>query len=163
MKIGSIEFSSSWRRFATLTSLLIASAAAAACVSTTPPEGPNDPSSAQAHGAPIAESSPVLEDGHAPIPEAASSGAAAPSGAPQHAAHDHGAHDHASHEHAAHQDHAATAGTGAKQPPQPEDSPKQPPMYVCPMHPDVRQSEPGRCPKCGMPLELEKPKAESEQ
>lgn len=24
--------------------------------------------------------------------------------------------------------------------------------YVCPMHPDVRQSTPGRCPRCGMTL-----------
>lgn len=26
-------------------------------------------------------------------------------------------------------------------------------MYVCPMHPEVRQDKPGRCPKCGMELE----------
>ena len=25
--------------------------------------------------------------------------------------------------------------------------------YVCPMHPEVRSSSPGRCPKCGMHLE----------
>src|SRR5438552_15124153 len=25
--------------------------------------------------------------------------------------------------------------------------------YTCPMHPDVRQSRPGSCPKCGMALE----------
>jgi P-type Cu+ transporter len=25
-------------------------------------------------------------------------------------------------------------------------------IYVCPMHPDVRQSAPGRCSKCGMAL-----------
>ena len=24
--------------------------------------------------------------------------------------------------------------------------------YVCPMHPEVRQSAPGKCPKCGMNL-----------
>ncbi len=24
--------------------------------------------------------------------------------------------------------------------------------YVCPMHPDVRQIVPGKCPKCGMSL-----------
>jgi P-type Cu+ transporter len=29
--------------------------------------------------------------------------------------------------------------------------------YVCPMHPDVRQSGPGSCPKCGMALEPEMP------
>ncbi len=26
-------------------------------------------------------------------------------------------------------------------------------MYTCPMHPEVRQSSPGACPKCGMALE----------
>ena len=26
------------------------------------------------------------------------------------------------------------------------------PIYLCPMHPDVRQSESGKCPKCGMDL-----------
>ena len=25
-------------------------------------------------------------------------------------------------------------------------------MYTCPMHPEVRQSSPGACPKCGMTL-----------
>jgi Cu+-exporting ATPase len=25
-------------------------------------------------------------------------------------------------------------------------------IYICPMHSDVRQSEPGNCPKCGMAL-----------
>ncbi len=29
--------------------------------------------------------------------------------------------------------------------------------YTCPMHPEVRQSHPGSCPKCGMALELESP------
>ena len=28
-------------------------------------------------------------------------------------------------------------------------------MYVCPMHPDIKQPEPGRCPKCNMKLEPE--------
>ena len=30
-------------------------------------------------------------------------------------------------------------------------------MYTCPMHPEVRQPEPGACPKCGMALEPETP------
>lgn len=25
-------------------------------------------------------------------------------------------------------------------------------VYVCPMHPEVRQAAPGNCPKCGMEL-----------
>ncbi|HXV13970.1 MAG TPA: copper-translocating P-type ATPase [Candidatus Krumholzibacteria bacterium] len=35
-------------------------------------------------------------------------------------------------------------------------------MYTCPMHPEVRQSGPGSCPKCGMALEPEIPTAGSE-
>src|SRR5271157_4318843 len=33
------------------------------------------------------------------------------------------------------------------------------PAYVCPMDPEVRQAEPGACPKCGMALEPEIPPA----
>ena len=29
--------------------------------------------------------------------------------------------------------------------------------YICPMHPEIRQNEPGSCPKCGMDLEPHKP------
>lgn len=29
------------------------------------------------------------------------------------------------------------------------------PIYLCPMHTDVRQPTPGKCPKCGMDLMLE--------
>ncbi|HEX2879986.1 MAG TPA: heavy metal translocating P-type ATPase [Polyangiaceae bacterium] len=32
-------------------------------------------------------------------------------------------------------------------------------VYVCPMHPEVRQHKPGSCPKCGMALEPEVPVA----
>src|SRR5271169_1478210 len=31
------------------------------------------------------------------------------------------------------------------------------PSYVCPMDPEVRQAQPGACPKCGMALELDVP------
>ena len=30
-------------------------------------------------------------------------------------------------------------------------------MYICPMHPEIRQPAPGSCPKCGMALEPESP------
>jgi Cu+-exporting ATPase len=36
-------------------------------------------------------------------------------------------------------------------------------VYVCPMHPDVRQDHPGVCPKCGMALEPEMPSVEDEE
>lgn len=26
-------------------------------------------------------------------------------------------------------------------------------IYACPMHPEIRQTYPGKCPKCGMALE----------
>ena len=34
--------------------------------------------------------------------------------------------------------------------------------WTCPMHPDVHQSHPGRCPICGMTLERQTPTAEAE-
>src|SRR3984957_20128155 len=30
---------------------------------------------------------------------------------------------------------------------------QRPPLYACPMHPEIRQDGPGSCPKCGMALE----------
>ena len=35
-------------------------------------------------------------------------------------------------------------------------------IYVCPMHPAVRQEGPGACPDCGMALEAESPAAQAE-
>jgi Cu+-exporting ATPase len=32
-------------------------------------------------------------------------------------------------------------------------------MYTCPMHPEIRASKPGACPKCGMALESVAPSA----
>lgn len=29
-------------------------------------------------------------------------------------------------------------------------------VYTCPMHPEVTSNKPGKCPKCGMKLELAK-------
>jgi P-type Cu+ transporter len=34
-------------------------------------------------------------------------------------------------------------------------------IYTCPMHPEVRQTGPGHCPKCGMALEPELPSADA--
>lgn len=37
------------------------------------------------------------------------------------------------------------------------------PVYTCPMHPEVQQSHPGICPKCGMTLELKTPQQGTEE
>jgi hypothetical protein len=37
--------------------------------------------------------------------------------------------------------------------PAPASSSAEATVYTCPMHPDVRQNGPGKCPKCGMTLE----------
>ncbi len=36
---------------------------------------------------------------------------------------------------------------------------QQPVTYICPMHPEIHATKPGNCPKCGMKLIKEKPKA----
>ncbi len=43
--------------------------------------------------------------------------------------------------------------TATRQPGTPENAT----VYVCPMHPEIRQNGPGTCPKCGMALEPETP------
>ena len=36
-------------------------------------------------------------------------------------------------------------------------------IYICPMHPEIRQNKPGTCPKCGMALEPELPGIDDEE
>ncbi|MEO6404061.1 MAG: heavy metal-binding domain-containing protein, partial [Ferruginibacter sp.] len=52
---------------------------------------------------------------------------------------------------------------GMEMPPQPSGVGnkinEQPVTYTCPMHPEIHSSKPGNCPKCGMRLVKEKPKA----
>ena len=43
--------------------------------------------------------------------------------------------------------------TASPGPPRASASPDAEPQYTCPMHPEVRQPNPGACPKCGMALE----------
>ena len=65
--------------------------------------------------------------------------------AAEHAAHGHG-HAHAPAAHGDDHSHMHTSSQAA----QPE---KKDVVYVCPMDPEVRESKPGACPKCGMALE----------
>lgn len=54
-------------------------------------------------------------------------------------------HDHEGHKH--HHGHASGPGKEIR-PPAPEGT-----IYTCPMHPEIRQPQPGNCPICGMALE----------
>src|SRR6266478_7907521 len=36
-------------------------------------------------------------------------------------------------------------------------------VYSCSMHPEVQSSKPGKCPKCGMKLVVQKPSSSGEQ
>src|SRR3990167_8621920 len=68
-------------------------------------------------------------------------------------------HRHAAHEHSNHHHQHATP----QQPPAPALQPVPAgTIYVCPMHPDVRQDHPGNCPRCGMTLEPEMPVLEDD-
>lgn len=67
----------------------------------------------------------------------------------------HGSHhgdEEAKHEHAGDEkSHDHTEATGEKM------------VYSCPMHPEVKQDQPGKCPKCGMNLEKVGAKEEAAQ
>jgi Cu+-exporting ATPase len=57
-----------------------------------------------------------------------------------------------------HHPHAHGAADSATRPPAPLASAASEPqvagtVYTCPMHPEIRQDQPGNCPKCGMTLE----------
>ena len=63
-------------------------------------------------------------------------------------------HDHSKHrEHMHAHEHAATLPATATDPPAETATPLPGTIFTCPMHPEIRQSQPGNCPKCGMTLE----------
>jgi len=49
---------------------------------------------------------------------------------------------------------ATTADTTKTAAAAPKDSTATKAIYVCPMHPEETSDKPGKCPKCGMDLEL---------
>ncbi len=63
----------------------------------------------------------------------------------EHDCHEHSHHNHSEHKHDAHKtssdDHKDTGNTANAA------------YYTCPMHPEIRQDDPGTCPKCGMGLD----------
>jgi hypothetical protein len=61
------------------------------------------------------------------------------------------------HQHAGHDAAPAPAGEPPGTASNPDTGAKAQTVYTCPMHPEVRQDRPGKCPKCGMKLVREKP------
>lgn len=53
-------------------------------------------------------------------------------------------------------DKFAAFGLNVEQATSPASTPSPQITYVCPMHPEVKQNAPGKCPKCGMALEAKK-------
>lgn len=74
-----------------------------------------------------------------------------------HSAHGHSAHGHSGHGHSGHGHSAKVPAVGARDASTLDRVPEghEGAVYVCPMHPEVRQTHPGSCPICGMALELE--------
>lgn len=68
----------------------------------------------------------------------------------------HAADDHSAHGALDHSAHAADDDPGGT-----DEAPRSDAAaYTCPMHPEVVQQGPGKCPKCGMALVPQKPKSE---
>lgn len=104
-----------------------------ACASAPPPPAHTSPLSPEAEEPPIAPVATSLRQDPLATP-------------PPPAAHD------------AHAGHHHSAASAPNSEPQAASE-----TYVCPMHPDVKQSTPGKCPRCGMKLvPAPKPGSESE-
>lgn len=97
--------------------------------------------------APVAAQSPASPDAAtAEAPEGSSVFAKSEASSDEHGEHA-GAHGHKPGASQGHAESHAPSETGQGD---------QATMYTCPMHPEIRQQGPGRCPKCGMALEPEK-------
>ena len=104
------------------------------CTSSQIDIGPEHPASPEATVAPLP-----------PVGEALSANDAPPAAtAPDGASHD----DHAAHSGATHGEAPASQDRNAPTDASDGDSER----WTCPMHPEVVQSKPGNCPKCGMKL-----------
>lgn len=135
-----------------------------------------DPASPQATAAPVASGYQFVP-APAPVSPHISASQGADSGAgTQHGSHDmpgmqHSAHDMPGMQHSAHGMPGMTHGTHGTPPASPQTgkgvqpAPNKPAAtsYTCPMHPEVRSTQPGRCPKCGMKLVPAEPQPDGGQ
>lgn len=142
-----------------------------ACASTQMETGPEHPASPEAHEAPQAPVGGGLSAEQTPGASAASTPAeSAPAGEHAHGGASHGdeaapgtsptpdpkgapaSDPHASHAPANAASHAQSGGASTSA------GDKAAEQWTCPMHPEVLQSQPGKCPKCGMKLVQAAPK-----
>jgi len=119
--------------------LLLSLLALGGCAATTPPPrfapvGPADVDGPESATLPASPTLTTEPEALAAPPEAGHEEHHAPTG----------------HEHAEHAPASSDAATPAVE------------SYTCTMHPEVSATEPGRCPKCGMPL-VKRPGAERKQ
>lgn len=131
-----------WTRVACMAWLVLAHG----CVSSTPPGGAETPSSANAPTAPAHAGSSALDSDHEPL-----SGV---SQGPDPDAHEH-SHGHSDTRAEASHDNGGERASEGSEP--------NAPLYICPMHPEVRSHQPDRCPKCGMKLELVKSEKKNDE
>ena len=103
-----------------------------------PVADPNSPASAQAAAAPYERPASIFA--HSPEP--------APTPTAGHDAHDHSEHAAPPSNHAGHSTDPEPVASELG--------------FTCPMHPEIHQHEPGKCPKCGMALVAKKRKKEAE-
>ena len=123
----------------------------AACASSQVEAGPEHPASAEAPQAPVQPVGEALNQDYAPGAAAAptTAGSAPASG------HSEAEHSAAGHSMGTSPPSAQSESTRAAPTTQGE---KQEERWTCPMHPEVIQSKPGNCPKCGMKLVPMEPK-----
>lgn len=155
-----LQFQSSTRIGAALFqgALLLSSSTVAACASTQAPTQVNDPASATAPTAAPHEGSSVLTHNDGTLGESPDTsgdshqhhghGAGTDIPASTSSGHDHSAHGHSPSGATSTEDEKGESPAGA--------------VYTCPMHPEVRSSQAGRCPKCGMNLERTNPEKSAE-
>ncbi|HLL52614.1 MAG TPA: heavy metal-binding domain-containing protein [Myxococcaceae bacterium] len=112
-------------------------------------EDPSNPAAPEGLAAPPSEAltgnapPPPTPIGDGPVPKGEDEG--------EDEGHAHGHHHAATAPHAHHAHHAAHPGEGHAHPAA-ATAPASPIVYSCPMHPEVTQAEPGRCPRCKMKL-----------
>jgi hypothetical protein len=129
----------------------------AACASSQVEAGPEHPASADAPQAPLQPVGEALNQDYEPGAAAAPTTAGSAPG-PEHSAGQHSAAEHSAAGHSMGTSPASAQSESTSAAPATQGE-KQEERWTCPMHPEVIQSKPGKCPKCGMKLVPMEPKS----